>query len=265
MPKPTELNDDTSSQVSEGEEENLEESQQSESQTSDATPSAPSSEPKSEPLFSDPFLEQLGPKGVEKLLRETQKKLTQKNTAPAPPQNNDNGRQGGAPENTEISDQEFWKNPTKVIRHMLDQTVDPIQRNIESDRTELAFQRARDSFPHFALFENTIRQNLAEQNIPVNDDTLARSYYLVKGWYVENAADPNLDMGGKKEPATSNTPPPQHKASSTPLPNAGGSQKKTLRKLNEEEKRLARVWKMTDEEFLRHMEDEPMIMGGSNE
>lgn len=183
-------------------------------------------------------------------------------------------------------DTDFFSNPRAVIRQELEAMVKPINDQIDNFRRQgevnAAWARIKQEIPDFEQYEPHVRQILVGQNIPperVTPDLLRSLYYTAVGYVARHGGSPptttqlsGQEMGHPQVPPTRQTPQvgvPQHRPSSAPLPQPRTEEPK-LRTLTENEKRLAREWGLSHEEYLRLQEASPedvitMDMGGGDE
>jgi hypothetical protein len=209
--------------------------------------------------FSHPALKGKSPEEIERLVsftdqivRNQQEKLRSLQSAPKP-----SAPEEPAPE--EISSDEFWNNPGtnvhRIVRQVLKEEIEPFKRDLSYSQRAQARSSLRQEFNDFDSMEPYIDKIIETNNFPnPNDPGLLRTlYFTAKGMAASGA--PGMTTSTSKESTKSENSsrqprpaPPQHRPSGAPLPAEAGSKKKVS--LSEEEKRLAREWGMSGEEFV---------------
>lgn len=199
-------------------------------------------------LYAHPHLQGKGPGEVEayvSLLEDTVRsqstRLTEKEATPPPPP--------PAPEG------DFFTNPQEILRHELKQAVAPIRAEIDNMKAQAkvndAWQEIQGKFKDFDSYRPYIEQMVkASGSTPgqINASVIENFYYAAKGYVASQGGDvtPNAPAPQEK-PAAPNIP--QHRPSSAPLPSNKGEA--APRQLTEEERRLAREFGMSEEEYIK--------------
>lgn len=146
----------------------------------------------------------------------------------------------------------------------------PIRSEIASmkagDTAAEAWKETAAMFPDFELWRPYIDRLIQMQGITeITSGTLQSLYYTAKGY----ASSQGIDVtGGQPTPAApvqggnvapNRTPPPQNRPSSAPLPNQ--QKPAQVRELTENERRLAREWKMSPAEYIamQELDDEDVV------
>jgi len=169
---------------------------------------------------------------------------------------------------------DFFEDPitimSQVVRREMANTVAPINREIENMRTQagvnVAWESAKAKFTDFERYRPAIESMIASQGMTpgqVTAQTLEALYYGAVGYYATQGVSPGEEaIAPKMEEPTPPAAPPQHRPSRAPLPEPA-SDKKTVRDLTEEERQIARQWKMTPEEYLAEQDkDIGDVVGG---
>lgn len=161
---------------------------------------------------------------------------------------------------------EFFTDPGKstrkiiedVLQGQLEKIIAPFVADRESLRAMAVWddlvQREDDALDYKPLIESLLVKN-GIQNPTV--DTLHSLYYMAAGLAAKGKGEKVSSNGSKREesedPREQKEKPtrmsPQHRPSSQPLPKSTSS-KAPQRELTESEKKLARMYKMTDAEYL---------------
>ena len=148
----------------------------------------------------------------------------------------------------------FYDNPTEVLRREIASAVAPLNEQIaafQASRNEATvWSQIEQEIPDFGQYKHLV-QKLIEghgyKTADLNVSLLRNLYYTAVGW--------NQRHGGQqvKESTPESIAPqthiPQHKPSTAPLP--ASQQVSQVRELTEQERRLAREWGQTPEEFTR--------------
>lgn len=211
---------------------------------------SPETPPEPSGIYKHPHLQGKAPTEVEayvSLLEDTVRsqstRLTEKEATPPPPPPGPEG--------------DFFTNPQEILRHELKQAVAPIQAEIDNMKAQAkvndAWQAISGKFQDFDQYRPYIEQMVkASGSTPsqINAGVLENYYYAAKGYVAS--------QGGVVTPQAptppENRPPaapniPQHRPSSAPLPSSKGEA--APRQLTEEERRLAREFGMTEEEYIK--------------
>lgn len=222
--------------------------------------------------FSHASLRGRSPEDVERyvsLLENTvreQGTALNRSAAPAP-------QQQAQTADADISDDQYWQNPTGVLRRMIDDSLKPFREDLQQNRALTAMEQLRKELPDFQRYEPIIDSMLTQQGITdrSNPNLLKFTYYAIRGQ--------EATMGGGQTPPPANNPPaqqnnmnwpqanqtpqnqgnqpppapPQHRPSNSPLPPQQGNAPRT-RQLTESERRIAREMGQTDEQYLQWLE-----------
>jgi hypothetical protein len=162
-----------------------------------------------------------------------------------------------APRRQEVAEEpvpagDFFDDPLTHLRREMQAVVAPINEEIANlkaqTRVNSAWESAQMKFADLDKYRPYIEQMLANTNVNVSQVTpeLIESYYYGAKGYVathqQQVAQPTAPAQSQPRMA-----PPQHRPSSAPLPKTGSAP----RELTEDERRLAREWGMSAEEFLK--------------
>jgi len=200
------------------------------------------------PEFSHPHLQGKTPQEIESLFNLMQntvqsqtRRINELAEVPAP----------AAPEVTPEPSGDFFDDPLGHLRRELGAAVAPINQEIANLKAQTqvnsAWQAAEAKFADFGKYRPYIEQMLTNSNIPVASLTpeLVESYYYgAKGYVATHNTE--AEAAAPETPAQ-RPPPPQHRPSGAPLP---ASMQNKPRELTEDERRMAREWGMTAEEFI---------------
>lgn len=180
------------------------------------------------------------------------------------------------------SNEDYWNNPveanTRLLTHLLREQMQPLVSEFQAARREIVQPSIRDrlrndpELKHFAALEQNINAYLQQQGKlgQENEADLRQAYFTVVGWAYERGVlqpgggapaggqpgNGGGNAGGTTEGTQNNNPnagqgnmggqgwfPPQHSASSAPLPNqpaqGGTGGQPVLRELTEHERTLA--------------------------
>jgi hypothetical protein len=219
--------------------------------------------------YSHPLLQGRSPEEVEKLfkmqenaMREQGAQLTGlvsevrdlKSSMTQPP----------APAEPEVTAQEYFQNPVKAIRSELDKQIQPLRQEISEAKSMATAPLVRDKlaaeFGDWAAVEPYVDMLIAREQFPdPNNEGLLRTlYFTAKGLMAHQGVQPTpqpAPVPGQPAPAPGQPAPqpmvpPQHRASSPPPPPPPAPTQPQLRDLTENEKRLAREYGMTAEEYI---------------
>lgn len=205
-------------------------------------------------------------------------------------------QQEGPPQ---ISEDEFFSNPgesvKKILEYELNRTVKPLNEEIQTlaqrDQAERLRSRYRSRFPDWDHYEGQIelmaqRAGMTLEQVLTSEQVTQVMYYAAKGMTSEEGTQPMSqqpqnqqgNQGAQRSPGSpaQQQPPqgqqqqapqqgvPQHRPSAAPLPNQGqGQQSGPTRELTENERRLAREYGMTAQQFLewQSMEADAVVSG----
>ena len=161
-----------------------------------------------------------------------------------------------------VSSQEFFADPAAHIDRMLTAAVAPLREEIQEAKRTLGAgdsrERLRREHPDFESVSPYLDMLLQRGNYPEPDDygLLQTLYFTAKGYM----ADQGIDVRAQPiHESAANAPPqgtmiPQHRASTPPPPPRSADPTQPSRALTENEKRLAREYKMSDEDYLKWQE-----------
>lgn len=207
--------------------------------------------------FSHPSLKGKTPEQIEKeylllheTVREQGRKLSELAQRPQPqPQQQ--------PQLT-VDPKQFWENPTEVLAQLVQNAVAPLREEIRLAKQELRAptirERLRMKYDDFSTYEPIIDQLLAQRGLDplaVGEAELETLYFTAVGFATRRGFVKPQEQG--KETQSVKPVIPQHRPSAAPLPNSQQNKPK-IRELTEYERRLAREWGMTPEEYIRWQE-----------
>lgn len=183
------------------------------------------------------------------------------------------------PKPQDVSDEEFWKNPTgsikSMMQEMLTEAIDPFKKDLArgAEADVIATMKSQPGFEDFEDYLPVVRELARKQNVDLTDMNAVRALYFMAvgasqkgmlGSPASNPPDANTPTGAP--PVNQGNPPPpappQHPASPQPLPNP--ADKKDIRPLTESERRLAREYGMSEEDYLKWQDGNEMILEPSN-
>lgn len=183
--------------------------------------------------------------------------------------------------------QEFWKNPVgvmnKLIQAELQKTVGPLNERLTRDSTLTAYDRAKltlktqyaDIWGSIEPYVDQFVQQATSQGMEVNDQLMNVAALTASGAYyrgqIPGATPGAPNPNPTPAPVTPATPPnpnpapqtpasvftPPHLRPSAPVIPGQEPQKVERRQLTENERRLARERKQTDEQYLDWLEVPP--------
>jgi len=152
------------------------------------------------------------------------------------------------------SQEEYFANPGQVIRNevqsALRDAIDPFKRDLAKSNEREVWGQVAASRPDFDTVKPLIDVYLQKNpQIPVTVESITTLYYTAKGYMAENGVTgAPVTAVVPTVPATPPAAPPQHAASSHPIPQS--SQEPKTRQLTENERRLARENGYTDAQYL---------------
>ena len=164
---------------------------------------------------------------------------------------------------------DFFADPRQVLRQEMDRMMAPIRSEIASmkagDAAAQAWAEVTTMFPDFETWRPYIDRLIQMQGITdITSGTLQSLYYTAKGYAASQGIDVGAQQGGVNVPPQNQggnrpPPPPQNRPSSAPLPNQNTAPK--TRELTENERRLAREWKMSPAEYIamQELDDEDVV------
>ena len=165
---------------------------------------------------------------------------------------------------------DFFQDPRQVLRQEMDRMMAPIRQEIASmkagDTAAEAWNEVAALFPDFATWRPYIDRLIQMQGITeITSGTLQSLYYTAKGYAASQGIEVGATQGGVNVPPSNQggqqrpPPPPQNRPSSAPLPNQ--QKPAQVRELTENERRLAREWKMSPAEYIamQELDDEDVV------
>jgi hypothetical protein len=163
------------------------------------------------------------------------------------------------PEPAELPSQEdYFNNPGQVIRDVVQKelraAIEPFKQDLAKSTERDVWATVATQIPDFADHKPLIEVFLQKNpNIPVTVESLTTLYYTAKGYVAANQGSTGMAVTPTVDPATPPPAPPQHAASSHPIPQAE-QQNKKRRPLTENEKLIARSKGWSDEKYLSWLE-----------
>jgi hypothetical protein len=150
--------------------------------------------------------------------------------------------------------EEYFNNPAQVIRSEVQRelraAIEPFKQDLAATTAKSVWADVAATLPGFNECKPLIEVYLQKNpNIPVTHESLTTLYYTARGYLAENGG---VSTGTSVAPATPQTPPPappQHAASSHPIPQS--KTESPARPLTENERRVAREKGWTDEQYLK--------------
>lgn len=167
------------------------------------------------------------------------------------------------PESTDPAD--FWKDPMGLIRkeqqranqevvRQMQEIIAPFQQDLAAQRANQAWVDVRAAIPDFVTYEPYVRELAKNMGVTEpNAQTLQTLYYTAVGYVAKNQAQ--VGTAPVNNPSH-RPPPPQHSPANQPIPKQQSG--KQYRELTENERTLARMRKMTPEQYLDALESEVM-------
>lgn len=152
------------------------------------------------------------------------------------------------------SQEEYFNNPGQVIRNevqaALREAIDPFKKDLAKSTERDIWAKVAAAHPTDFEIARPLIQVYLQKNpgIPVTEESITTLYYTAKGYMQENGV---TGAGTSVAPTRNATPPPappQHAASSHPIPQA--NKVASTRALTENERRIARERGFTDEKYL---------------
>ena len=146
---------------------------------------------------------------------------------------------------------DFFDDPLAHMRRELRAAVAPINEEIANIKAQatvnMAWEQVGMKFGDFDKFRPHVEVMLSNMGVAPNQvtpDLLESLYYGAKGYIAthEQSVEPTAPPTKTQAP-----PPPQHRPSSAPLPRSQGSRP---RQLTEDERRMAREFGMTPEQWI---------------
>lgn len=157
----------------------------------------------------------------------------------------------------------------------MEQMVAPLQQSFQSQQAQSARDQIRAKLKHFTVLEPTIDQILRQQGLNptlVSQTQLEQVYYTAVGLANERGINLTQNAAGEGDSPGNANPNggnavniPQRRPSTSPLPQGQGKPKVQL---TEEQRRMARFYGMTDEQYHKELttpDDEVVTPGFSKE
>lgn len=238
-------------------------------QGTEATGGAPPPDSGVQSPFSHASLRGRSPEDVERYVSLLENTVREQGTAlnrnATPP-----ATQQQAPPEAEVSDEQYWQNPTGVLRRMIDESLKPFREDLTQTRAVSVVEQLRNELPDYDRYAPLIDNMLTQQGITdrSNPNLLKFTYFAIRGQEATMGGGTNTPApsnqnqqtamnGSQSQPQQgANSPPPappQHRPSNSPLPQQRGGQTQK-RQLTESEKRIAREMGQTDEQYLAWLE-----------
>lgn len=183
-----------------------------------------------------------------------------------------------APSRQTYTDDQFWQKPIETLRgvvsEMLETTIAPFRADLALSRAAGSWTEIRGEFSDFASYEPMVRQLCDQYKLDAPTvENLRSFYYMAKGFVMsqpEQPAIPGVPAPAAPVPLRPNAPP-QHPASSHPLPsqtpiseipNLTESERRLAREMNphlspEDQAREFRRWQMMDSGDVLNAERKP--------
>ena len=229
-------------------------------------PSAPPTPEPSVPLFQGTKIEGRSTEEggayiqlLEQTIVEQKNRLTEAETAPPPV----------APVAAPDEEANFYDNPREVLRHEIQQAVDPINEQIAAfqaaGEAQGAWRTIEQEIPDFVQFRPMIDQLIQGHGYKQSDisvELLRNLYYTAVGWNSRHGGTPVTTPEPAPTPGPTPQHIPQHRPSTAPLPSDASTAPKD-RELTENERRLAKEWNMSHGEYLR-LQDENLELENYN-
>jgi hypothetical protein len=154
---------------------------------------------------------------------------------------------------------DFWNDPVGVLRSEMHRIIEPFQRDLQQSRVVTSRQQLMQEFPDYGDYEQMIVAQLSQGGTPQTYENLKGAYYMVKGYMLstgqiapqQQEAPPPQGQQQNQQPNGGNAPP-QHRPSNAPIPTPQNQQRK--RQLTENERHLARLAGMSDDQYLAWLE-----------
>jgi len=167
----------------------------------------------------------------------------------------------GTPERKTSTAAEFWEDPAKEIKTMIqeqmEETIKPFREDLQAGRARTALERVTSRHPDFAERKPMIDSLLSRMGIEDPDEgTLEMLFHTAVGLQVQAGGNATVKAEDptRVEDSQRRDPPPQHAPSSHPVAK-GTEGKKEYRELTESEKEVRRMQGFkTDNEYLDWLE-----------
>lgn len=243
--------------------------------------------------FTHPMLQGRSPEEIDRLVGQMEQTVREQGrqlnrTQQQQGQQGQQARQDGR-EEVDISDEEFFDQPVEAVRQVVGQqlreTVAPLEEQIgqmaRQSQASSQIQQYKNQYPKWDQYEDYMRlmaqrKGLDWDSVLTQPGVVEVLYYAVQGLEQEQGLGqgqqaprqqapqqqgPQMGQQGQRQQQPQQQqqgrqpPPPQHQPSSSPMPQPGQQdQQGRTRELNEQEKRLAREYGMSDEEFIAWQE-----------
>lgn len=224
--------------------------------------------------FTHPLLRDKSPAEIEQLVSSFESAVREQGTElnQLYRQMNQGGRQeptGTGPAPTqEPSNEDFFSRPVDAVRSLIQQqlseTVAPlrqeIQQFVQSNQVEAKRQQYRQRWPDWDRYEPFIQNAAASRGLSMeqilSDEGVAEIMYRA-------VRDMQRERGNGPQPQPQNQPPrnqqvnPQHRPSSSPLPQQNKQPSGGTRELTENERILARQYGMSPAEYIQWQDAQP--------
>lgn len=165
---------------------------------------------------------------------------------------------------------QFWADPTSVIKNMFEEMVAPLKEAAGELRATTAYDRLKGDFKNDPAFAKLFRNPAAEQALDrmvsgqknINKETMLANIMALTGAIALNQV-PGVSFDDKEQNnsaannnntstsrSTQMTLPPHLRPSAPSAPSRDDTNKPKIRELTENEERMRRENKMTHEDFL---------------
>ena len=162
---------------------------------------------------------------------------------------------------------DFFEDPLAHMRREMQAAVAPINEEISNLKAQslvnLAWEQASMKFQDFDKYRPHVEvmiQNMGVAPTGVTPDLLESLYYGAKGYIATHEATMTQPQAPTATPQA--PPPPQHRPSAAPLPRSVGAKP---RELTEDERRMAREFGMTHEQWIEWGEKDEEAVANAEE
>lgn len=173
----------------------------------------------------------------------------------------------GSPSDEDLN-KRYWNEPVAVLREEMNRMLEPFRQNLRSSAEDSARDRLRGEFPDWDQLEPTVDTLLRQSKQEPNYPNLRAGYLMVRGHMAVNGQTSPQPQAPPQQGVPQQQVPPQHRPSNAPVSSTpqGGQRR---RQLTEDEKHIARISRLTDEQYLALLEmDEQEVAnvqrGGNN-
>jgi hypothetical protein len=251
---------------SQGGEGNFSDEAEGESQDQPSNPTNTDTEPQTP--FSNPALRGLTEEQIaqrlslaEMTVKEQGRKITELVSRPAQPVETPVPSTGRQTPITEITAEDYWKNPveatrltvTEVIREQMGEIIQPFREDLARNKAAAAWNEVAAKHSDLESYRPWIEAQLASYGVTEPNAGTLEMLYLAAVGASALTRTPEENGERREDLLPNRPPPPQHPPSRQPIHSARAATKK-LRELTENEKRMARERGWTDEEFLNWQE-----------